>query len=139
MIVFDTNVVSEYFRPGGDPGVRSWVAQHSKQAAITAITVAETYYGALRLPEGVRRRDILEVLDATFMDASSAGRIYSLDHDASLEFARLRADCEQTGRPRPHQDLMIAAICRARKASVATRNVKHFEGLGVEVIDPWAG
>jgi predicted nucleic acid-binding protein len=34
---------------------------------------------------------------------------------------------------------MIAAICRIHSAAIATRNIKDFEGLGIEVIDPWAG
>jgi predicted nucleic acid-binding protein len=32
---------------------------------------------------------------------------------------------------------MIAGIVRSRGATLATRNVRDFEGCGVEVIDPW--
>ena len=138
MIVLDTNVLSEYFRPGADPVVRRWVTRNIGQSALTSITIAEAYYSAFRLAEGKRRRDILEILDAAFMEASAAGRVFALEYDASVEFARLRAECEQRGRARSHQDLMIAAICRARGSEIATRNAKHFEGLGIEVIDPWA-
>ncbi len=35
-------------------------------------------------------------------------------------------------------DAQIAAICRARGATCATRNVKDFAETGVELIDPWA-
>ncbi|MGH2469983.1 MAG: hypothetical protein ACRDGF_07905 [Chloroflexota bacterium] len=34
-------------------------------------------------------------------------------------------------------DAQIAAICRARGAALATRNVANFDGTGVEIIDPW--
>jgi predicted nucleic acid-binding protein len=34
-------------------------------------------------------------------------------------------------------DAQIAAICRARGAALATRNVKDFRETGIDVIDPW--
>jgi toxin FitB len=34
-------------------------------------------------------------------------------------------------------DAQIAAICRARGAVLATRNVKDFLETGIDVIDPW--
>jgi len=33
---------------------------------------------------------------------------------------------------------MIAGIALARRAAIATRNVRHFADLGVSVIDPWS-
>ena len=42
------------------------------------------------------------------------------------------------GRPVEIRDLQIAGIAIARKAAIATRNIRHFEGLGVDLIDPWA-
>lgn len=35
-------------------------------------------------------------------------------------------------------DALIAAICKARGAALATRNVPDFGGIGIEIIDPWA-
>ncbi|WP_281170708.1 hypothetical protein [Brevibacterium album] len=34
-------------------------------------------------------------------------------------------------------DAMIASICLTRGLPLATRNVQDFEGLGIELIDPW--
>jgi predicted nucleic acid-binding protein len=31
----------------------------------------------------------------------------------------------------------IAGIAAARKAILATRNTRHFENLGINLIDPW--
>ena len=36
------------------------------------------------------------------------------------------------------RDVQIAGIALARKASIATRNIRHFEGLGIPLIDPWS-
>ena len=32
---------------------------------------------------------------------------------------------------------MIAAICRATGSTLATRNVKDFDDLGLTVVNPW--
>ena len=34
-------------------------------------------------------------------------------------------------------DGMIAAIALANRGKLATRNVKHFETTGLELINPW--
>ncbi|MDE0238505.1 MAG: VapC toxin family PIN domain ribonuclease, partial [bacterium] len=31
----------------------------------------------------------------------------------------------------------IAAIARSRGMAVATRNIRHFEGMAVDLVDPW--
>lgn len=138
MIVLDTNVVSERYRRDPHPGVVEWVLAHGHEAAITTITAAEMYFGAQRLSDVSRRDRLLDRLDEMFMSVSTIGRLIAFGHEEAMAFGELRARCEASGRPRPHDDLMIAAICRARSAPVATRNVKHFEGLGIDVIDPWA-
>ena len=44
-------------------------------------------------------------------------------------------------RPRPISvaDGQIAAVCRQYEATLVTRNVRDFEGLGLDLIDPWSG
>jgi predicted nucleic acid-binding protein len=139
MIILDTNVVSERYRRSPDERVVAWILANGHQNAITTITAAEMYFGAQRLSDRRRRERLLDTLDEMFMDVSAIGRLIAFGHEDAMAFGELRARCEASGRPRPHDDLMIAAICKARKAPIATRDVKHFEGLGIEVIDPWAG
>ena len=43
------------------------------------------------------------------------------------------------GRPVSHADCQIAAIARSRGMAVATRNVRDFVDMGIDVIDPWEG
>ena len=44
------------------------------------------------------------------------------------------------GRPvSNHADCQIAAIARSRGMAVATRNVRDFVDMGIDVIDPWEG
>lgn len=137
MIVLDTNVLSEHLKRRPDPKVSQWLEANIRDSAITTITVAEMLYGAFNLDDGTRRGDLLEWLDTTFADASSAGRMLDLNQEAAEVLARLRADTRRAGRSLAFEDLAIAAVCKSRSMAVATRNVKHFEGLGIEVIDPW--
>jgi toxin FitB len=51
----------------------------------------------------------------------------------------LAAQRQRDGRPADLRDTQIAGIALARRATLATRNVRHFQGLDVEVIDPWKG
>ena len=37
----------------------------------------------------------------------------------------------------PFDDALIAAIAQSAGMTVATRNTKHFEPLGVPCLDPW--
>jgi predicted nucleic acid-binding protein len=36
------------------------------------------------------------------------------------------------------RDSQIAGIALARRATIATRNVRHFADLEVPVVDPWS-
>jgi predicted nucleic acid-binding protein len=36
------------------------------------------------------------------------------------------------------RDVQIAGIATVRKAVLATRNIRHFEDLGINLVDPWS-
>lgn len=60
-----------------------------------------------------------------------------------LSFGRLEAELygelmSEPGRPRPTLDAMIAAVCKVNDLPLATRNVRDFDGCGIDVVDPWA-
>ena len=64
-------------------------------------------------------------------------RIAAFDHGAAVQAANLMASRQRKGRPVELRDTMIAGIVLARHASLATRNVAHFEDLTVPVLNPW--
>ncbi|MGA2459497.1 MAG: hypothetical protein ABSF85_18175 [Terriglobales bacterium] len=47
------------------------------------------------------------------------------------------ASRQKKGRPRDLHDAMIAGIVLAHHATLATRNITHFEDLSVPAINPW--
>ena len=59
MIILDTNVISEIFRPVPEQRLLEWMASLADDVAITSITLAELLAGVRRLPDG-QRRDALE-------------------------------------------------------------------------------
>ena len=137
MIVLDTNVVSELKRTEPHASVVGWVdSQPADRLFITAITVAELFYGVTRLADGRRKRELAGIIEAV-VEADFAERVVSFDDVAARHYADIAAGRERAGRPISMVDAQIAAICRSHAAIVATRNVGDFAGTGVAVLNPW--
>lgn len=136
MILLDTNVLSELMRAEPDPRVLEWVdAQPASELVICSITVAEILYGIARMPDGKRKQSLLALASAIF-DEDFAGSILPFDADAAVHYAEIAAESEARGRVVEMADAQIAAIGRLHDAVVATRNTRHFESLGVDLVDP---
>jgi predicted nucleic acid-binding protein len=65
------------------------------------------------------------------------GRILSFDTVAASAAATLAATRQQAGITVDIRDTQIAGIALARRASIATRNLRHFAGLSLPVVSPW--
>ena len=65
-------------------------------------------------------------------------RILSLERAEARQAAvlRARAHAPRAGRVLDLGDALIAGTARANDLSVAARNVRDFDGLGLDVIDP---
>jgi toxin FitB len=136
VIVVDTNVVSELMRPSPAPEVREWVsAQTSNGLCTTAVTIAEIRYGLERLADGRRKQNLL--IAATEIFAAFGDYILPFDAGAATWYATIVAHRDRLGLPIDGFDAQIAAICRTRAATLATRNTKDFRETGIDVIDPW--
>src|SRR6266487_846285 len=136
MIVVDTNVASELMRPSPAVAVRDWVhSQDGRDLCTTAITVAEIRYGIERLPSG-RRKEALKAAVAEVF-GMFAEQILSFDAAAAEQYALVVSYRDGLGLPIDRFDAQIAAICRARGAALATRNLADFQETGVDVINPW--
>jgi hypothetical protein len=137
MIVLDTNVLSETFRPRPAESVKQWMAT---QAAVllytTAINQAEILYGVALLPAERRRLALQEIAESIF-GQEFLGRVLAFDSAAAISFAQIAAMRRRSGRPISDTDAQIAAIAHSRGAAIATRNVEDFADCGIEVISPW--
>ncbi|MDE0419447.1 MAG: type II toxin-antitoxin system VapC family toxin [Gammaproteobacteria bacterium] len=137
MLVIDTNVASELMRPLPTPSVVACIAERDASAMyLTAVSEAELRFGVAILPAG-KRRTALEAAMRRWLEIGFAGRILPFDSAAACAYAEIAADRREAGRPIGEADCQIAAISRSRGATLVTRNVRDFEGTGVDVLDPW--
>ena len=139
MIILDTNVLSALMRVAPEAQVVRWLdRQPAESIWITAITLFETRLGLALLPRG-RRRQSLELAFDRLLAQDLEHRVLDYDGAAALESAALAAARQRAGRTVDMRDTQIAGIALARRATLATRNVRHFQDLSVTVVDPWEG
>ena len=137
MIVLDTNVLSALMRQVPEAQVVEWLdRQPAESVWITSITLFEARLGLALLPKG-RRQQTLEAAFARLLEEDLENRVLDFDSTAATEAASLAAARQKAGRPVDMRDTQIAGIALARRATLATRNVRHFRDLNVPVVDPW--
>ena len=139
MIVLDTDVVSEILLVLPNPQVLQWIEKQSPSALhTTAVTEAELRLGAAILPVGKRKTHLTKLIEDTLRE-DFPERILSFDSAAAVLYADICAHRRALGRPISQFDAQIAAICKARGATLATRNVADFADIGLKLINPLDG
>jgi toxin FitB len=137
VILLDTNVLSALMRTHPEVAVVAWLdRQPADSVWLTSITVFEARFGLALLPKG-RRRSALERAFERVLTEDLSNRVLALDSMAAAAAAQLAADRQRAGRAVDLRDTLIAGMALSRRAAIATRNARHFEGLDVPVVDPW--
>ena len=137
MIILDTNVLSTLMHREPEASVVAWVDRQPPESVwITSITLFETRLGLALLPAG-RRRQTLQSAFAQLLEEDLENRVLDFDSAAATEAAALAAERQRIGRPVDMRDTQIAGIALARRATLATRNVRHFANLKAPIVDPW--
>ena len=137
MIILDTNIISEPFKPKPNPAVMAWLdAQEPETLYITAISMAEMLAGLHKMPEGRRRADLQQLVENKIQSVFE-NRILAFNMQAVKVFGRVNADACAVGNPIAFADCAIASIASAHGFILATRNVRDFKGTGVEIFNPW--
>ena len=138
MIILDTNVLAALMRTVPEASVVAWLdRQPAESVWITSITLFEARFGLALLPAR-RRRQALEAAFARMLKDDLENRVLDFDSAAAIEAASLAATRQKNGRSVDMRDTQIAGIALARRATLATRNVRHFGDLNISVVDPWA-
>ncbi len=109
--------------------------QPSESVWTTSITVFEICTG-LHLLEPGRRRAQLEAAFEELLNDELDARVQSFDRAAADAAGVLTAARQEAGRTMEVRDAEIAGIAVARRATLATRNTRHFSDLGINLIDP---
>lgn len=108
--------------------------QPREEMYATAITAAEIGFGIEILPEG-KRKATLDLAAQRMFNALPP--CLPFDGRAAAAYAALAASRVREGKALAVFDLQIAAIAQTLAASVATRNLRDFAGLGLNVVNPW--
>jgi toxin FitB len=66
------------------------------------------------------------------------GRVQVFDQAAALAAGTIAAEGQRGGRTVEIRDVQIAGITASRRAALATRNIRHFEATGIDLVNPWA-
>lgn len=137
MILLDTNVISEFMRDAPDTAVVHWLDRQPRISIwTTSINVYEIRTGLLSMPAG-KRRTLRALAFEYILKETIEGRIAAFDANSAQRAAELEAEAQKQGRPRDRRDTMIAGIVVANHATLATRNVRHFEDIAKSVVNPW--
>jgi len=134
MIILDTNVISETMRVRPSPAVMHWLEKCEEALAITTITLGELLTGVRLLPQGKRRTGLMAAIEEVLLRLAVS---LPYDEAAARIYAAMREQARARGRGLSVEDGMIAAICAAHGASLATRNVADFDFLPITTVNPW--
>ncbi|MFC9839936.1 type II toxin-antitoxin system VapC family toxin [Rhodococcus sp. NPDC127530] len=132
--VLDTNVVSALRVRGRNRSVEVWAASVPvADQFVTAMTIAEIERGVVAKERSDPEQG--EVLRRWFAERvlpAFADRVLPFDLPAARVLATYRVPEHA-----PFDDALIAAVAQAAEMTVATRNTKHFDPLGVRCVNPW--
>ena len=138
--LLDTNVVST-FGPGKRPvplETADWFRARSEALYLSTISVAEIEAGIARLRRaGSRQRagNLSQWFDRILDDY--ADRLVSFDLAAARIAGPLGDAAQAAGRHPGFADVAIAAIAKSRELVLLTLNLRHFDPLGTDVLNPF--
>jgi toxin FitB len=135
--LLDTNVVSEWVKPRPNGNVIAWLAEASEdEIFISVCTLAELRFGVASMARG-KRRDHLDEWLRSDLPARFDRRIVGIDVAIADAWGIIQARARQKGRPVGPMDGLIAATAEVHDMTIVTRNTKHFEAVGVPLLNPW--
>tara|TARA_R110002111_G_scaffold238869_1_gene300588 strand:- start:70 stop:492 length:423 start_codon:yes stop_codon:yes gene_type:complete len=132
--LIDTNVLSEVRKRSANPAVLQWQANHKlSELWVSVINLMEIRNGTEQIR--LKDPDFATALDHWYQDRLLPiykNRILTV----TLSICETRANLPQD-RTLPPLDALIAATAKYHHLTIVTRNTKDFEGLGLDLINPW--
>lgn len=133
--LLDTDVISQRIKASPDARVVRWLRKvQETELYVSAISFLEIRTGIDRMPHGRKRRD-LELWLSTELPRSFAGRILPVNAVVADICGRMLVGSEESGHTPGLADALIAATAKVHGLRMATLNRRHFERLGVELVE----
>ena len=111
-----------------------WKLQDELSLMLSAIVFQELRFGVEMLQPGARRDGLEEWLEIR-LRREFAGRILPVTGEIAELSGKLIADRKKEAHTLDPADALIAATARVHGVRLATLNRKHFEKLGVELVE----
>jgi len=135
MYILDTNVVSE-LRKGNKAheNVRTWAQKlPAVSLYLSAISILELEIGILLIERRDRKQGaVLRAWMDRHVLPAFDGRVLAIDTTVVQRCAAFHVP-----KPKSDRDALIAATAMVHGMTIATRNVSHFQPMGVALVDPW--
>lgn len=136
-LLLDTNVLSEVTKPSPDTNVLEWLDRLDEDRTfISVVSIAEIRRGVALMDEG-RRRDALTDWLARELTQRFEQRVLPVDEAVALAWGDLMGIAKRRGRGLSSMDGLIGATAIAQSLTLATRNIKDFDGFGIDLYNPW--
>jgi predicted nucleic acid-binding protein len=136
--LLDTYVISDAAR-NADAGLAQWLGSAPPlELHLSVLSLGEIRKGIELLPAG-KKRERLRMWLENDLPAQFAGRLLQVTSGVALEWGRLEAVAQASGRPLPVVDGLLLATVLAHGLTLVTRNTRDIEGRGVTVLNPYSG
>jgi len=136
-LLLDTNVLSEVTKPSPDPRVLEWLdALDEDRTFLSVVSIAEIRRGVVLMDQG-RRRDALTEWLSIDLPQRFAQRVLPIDEAVAMAWGDLMGVAKRRGRGLSSMDGLIAATAISQSLTLATRNIKDFDGFGIDLYNPW--
>ena len=137
MYLLDTCVISETRSKKPNASVIGRLSRQMPETlSLSAISIGEIKNGICMLGNTRRARELSAWLNE--LEVSFGPRVLSVNATVAECWGGILADCARTGRMRPAIDALIAATAKVDNLTLVTRNVRDMEGMGVQLLNPFA-
>jgi toxin FitB len=119
-----------------ESAVEEWMDRQTEALWTTSISIMEIRTGIEVLATG-RHRQRLEAAFARCLREDLEERVWDFDREAANEAGILSARRGLAGMPLDFRHIEIAGIVASRRATLATRNIRHFDKLGIDLVNSW--
>lgn len=134
-VLLDTNVISQLAKDEPHPAVLGWLVEAADEDMyLSVITVEEIREGIELMPAGKKKRRLDQWLSEEVLQ-DYRDRILPVTLEIADLCGRILGGKETRGFHTETSDAYIAATARVHGLALATLNRKHFERLGVELVE----
>ena len=130
----DTCVLSELIKKKPEKKVVAWLNETPNTSLyISVLTIGEIRKGTSLVSDNKKREHLLRWLEKELM-GWFGHRILPIDISVADRWGRLVAESKHK---LPAVDSLLAATALSHNLRMVTRNIKDFQHISLEVVNPW--